>query len=116
MVKRKPRRKPAEHPMQPVVIDRHGVARFKRNMIVNYLVNWCAGHNGLMGYPRIDGPAPDLNQIALMTAQGEFSREDAEQLTQLIGYSVSGAPNLRRRVQAAADADVERLIRQRRKK
>jgi hypothetical protein len=59
------------HPLQPIALDEHGTARFKKNAIVDYLLE--------------AGPF-DLNQLALMP----FSTEDREQLAQLIGYSVSG--------------------------
>lgn len=59
------------HPMQPVIIDDRGVARFKRNPIVCYLLD----HGGI-----------DLNKIATL----DFKPEDHEQFAQLIGYSVSG--------------------------
>lgn len=100
-----PRRGRAKHPMQPIVRAKDGAIRFKRNAIVEYLVDWCAGFNGHAGYPRIDGPAPDLNELARM----DFSQEDRAQLSQLLGYSVSGAPNLSRRQQDEADAAAERL-------
>lgn len=62
------------HPMQPVVLDPHGVARFKQNAIVRFLVDW-ARDRGM-----------SLNELAVMG----FSDADFEQLAQLIGYSVSG--------------------------
>lgn len=60
-----------KHPMQPIEKDEHGVVRFKKNNIVRLLLE--------------AGPL-DLNQLAMM----HFSKEDREQLMQLIGYSVSG--------------------------
>jgi hypothetical protein len=63
------------HPIQPLVADKHGVIRFKQNAIVRWLLE--------------AGPF-DLNQIAVK----DFSREDREQLAQLIGYSHSGAHDL----------------------
>ena len=62
-------------PMQPLCIDEHGVVRFKANLIVRFL---------------LDTSPFNLNQIAAMP----FSREDREQLAQLIGYSVSGFSEL----------------------
>lgn len=108
-------KKRLQHPRQPLVWD-GGVIRFKRNAIVDYLVGWSAGHNGHVGYPKIDGPAPDLNQIARMVADGIFSREDHAQLHQLIGYSVSGCPSLRGKAQASADAEAEAMYRRRYRK
>ncbi len=64
----------AEHPMQPVERDRHGVIRFKRNAIVRFLVDW-ARERGMT-----------LNELAVM----DFPDADFEQLAQLLGYSVSG--------------------------
>jgi hypothetical protein len=58
----------ARHPIQPVVLDEHGTARFKENSIVRWLAT------------------NKLNELGNM----EFPREDREQLAQLIGYSVSG--------------------------
>lgn len=60
-----------KHPMQPVVLDRSGVARFRVNNIVRFL---------------LDAGPYDLNKLALMP----WSDEDREQFAQLIGYSVSG--------------------------
>lgn len=58
-------------PMQNIVIDPHGVPRFKKNAVVEYLLN--------------RGPF-DLNHLAVQN----FSNEDQAQFAQLIGYSVSG--------------------------
>ncbi|MGH9388129.1 MAG: hypothetical protein ACRD1Z_00830 [Vicinamibacteria bacterium] len=84
--------------MQPIVLDEHGVARFKENSLVRYLVDWSTdkglGLNGLAMLPKIP-------------------REDWEQLAQLIGYSVSGASDLSYmsdEVIKAADCQVERLL------
>lgn len=60
-----------KHPMQPIYRDDEGVYRFKPNKIVRAL---------------LDTSSLDLNQLATMN----FSKEDHEQLAQLIGYSVSG--------------------------
>ncbi len=65
----------AKHPIQPLETDDKGVLRFKANAIVQHLLD----HGGI-----------DLNQIARL----QFSREDREQFTQLIGYSFSGASDL----------------------
>lgn len=63
------------HPIQPLVIDPHGVVRFKRNEIVHYILK----HGGI-----------SLNDIAAM----DFSVEDQEQFAQLIGYSIGGFSEL----------------------
>lgn len=65
----------ARHPIQPLETDYHGVVRFKRNAIVESLLE--------------AGPL-DLNDLAELT----FSREDREQFAQLIGYSLSGFGDL----------------------
>lgn len=68
----------SKHPIQPLEDDGKGVLRFKSNAIVKALLDH--GQKTGMG----------LNEIATM----EFSREDREQLAQLIGYSHSGAHDL----------------------
>lgn len=67
-------RKPV-HPMQPVLVDKDGVVRFKRNKIVEFL---------------LDAGPFDMNNLALMP----FDDEDREQFAQLIGYSVCGFAEL----------------------
>lgn len=64
--------------MQPIEKARDGTPRFKRNAIVAYLLDSMT--NKGMG----------LNEISRMP----FSREDYEQLMQLIGYSVGGYDEL----------------------
>lgn len=83
--------KDAEHPMQPLVRDEHGVVRFKRNAIVEFLLK-----NGTI----------DLNGIARLP----FDNRDREQFAQLIGYSVDGFGGLsyaRPDIVAAADRMAE---------
>jgi hypothetical protein len=63
------------HPMQPIVLDCDGVARFRGNRIVRFLLDY----GGI-----------DLNQIA----RADFTRADRQQFAQLIGYSVSGYGDL----------------------
>lgn len=58
-------------PMQPVMKDHNGVARFRENAIVRYLLD----HGGI-----------DMNRLAVR----DFAQEDREQFAQLIGYSISG--------------------------
>lgn len=60
-------------PMQPIETDSNGTKRFRENKIVQYI---------------LDNGGIDLNQLARV----EFPREDRDQFTQLIGYSVSAAP------------------------
>jgi len=64
-----------KNPIQPLYIDSEGTLRFKKNEIVDYILE-----NGGI----------DLNQIAQMT----FSQDDREQFAQLIGYSLSGYGDL----------------------
>ena len=61
-----------KHPMQPLVVDDHGITRFKKNSIVRYL---------------LDAGPFDMNSLDLIPS---FSDEDRTQLAQLIGYSMSG--------------------------
>ena len=58
-------------PLQPIIKDEHGTARFEVNGIVRFL---------------LDAGPYDMNFLALIP----FSNEDREQFMQLIGYSVSG--------------------------
>lgn len=60
-----------KHPVQPLQKDERGTLRFKKNAIVDFLLE--------------AGPF-DLNQLAVMP----FSQDDREQFAQLIGYSLSG--------------------------
>lgn len=64
-----------KNPIQPLNIDKHGTLRFKKNEIVDYILE-----NGGI----------DLNHIAGM----KFSNDDREQFAQLIGYSLSGFGDL----------------------
>lgn len=64
----------SKHPIQPLQME-DGVLRFKRNKIVEYLLD----HGGI-----------DMNKLAML----EFSQEDREQFAQLIGYSHSGSGDL----------------------
>ena len=83
-----------KHPMQPIALDEFGVARFKKNAIVEYLLE--------------AGPF-DMNNLALMP----FSNDDREQFAQLIGYSVCGFGELsyasQKRVDKA-DKKAEKLL------
>lgn len=64
-----------KNPMQPVIITESGVARYKRNEIVDYILS-----NGGI----------DMNHLACKS----FSKDDRTQFAQLIGYSVYGAADL----------------------
>jgi hypothetical protein len=64
--------------MQPIYIDPDGVARFKPNAIVTFLLDW-ARERGM-----------GLNELARL----HFKDEDWSQFAQLIGYSVAGWSDL----------------------
>ena len=91
----------ARHPNQPIVIDPHGVARFMENKLVRMLLDH--GTKTGMG----------LNELAVLSSEHGVSRNDWQQLAQLIGYSVNGYGDLSYadgRTVAAADRKVERLL------
>jgi hypothetical protein len=82
------------HPMQPVILDDAGVVRFKKNKIV------CA---------LLDTGKLNMNDLAVL----DFPEEDRIQFAQLIGYSVSGAGDLRYMpadLIAEADKQAEKLL------
>ena len=68
-------KKRANHPMQRIIIDKNGIARFQRNEIVVYL---------------LDNGGLNLNDLAEM----DFSAKDRMQFAQLIGYPVCGYTEL----------------------
>lgn len=87
-----------KHPMQPVVLDSRGVARFKENKIVSRVLEFATAHGC------------GMNELARM----DFSIEDRMQFAQLIGYSVSGYGDLgyaSKKSVAKADRRVEKLLR-----
>lgn len=95
-------RRGREQPQQPIVWSRRpqdgpgGIIRFQANAIVRDLLDF-AQERGF-----------GLNQIA----HRGYSRQDQEQLAQLIGYSVSGfgdLPYARPRIVAAADTEAARM-------
>lgn len=61
----------SRNPMQPIEPNPHGTVRFKRNRIVEYL---------------LDNGGIDMNKLATLP----FSQDDRVQFAQLIGYSLSG--------------------------
>jgi len=80
-----------KHPMQKIVFDDRGVARFQTNKIIEYI---------------LDNGGIDLNQIARL----DFDREDRAQFAQLIGYSVSGYGDLSYAIDVGkADRQVEKV-------
>lgn len=97
-----PHRDDLPHPMQPIGWDGKDVIRFKKNAIVEYLIDMCT-HNG----------TADMNSIARMAGHGLFTDEDQMQFAQLIGYPVSGYGDLSyasAESVAAADAEAEELV------
>lgn len=68
-----------KHPIQPIEKDVNGYPRFKKNKIVEYL---------------LDNGGVDLNMIAALSHTEGFSQNDHEQFAQLIGYSLSGFSEL----------------------
>ena len=86
-----------KNPMQPIIFDKSGVVRFKKNEIVDQLLDFASLH----GF--------DMNKIACM----DFSKNDRWQFAQLIGYSVSGIGDLSyhdRKELALADEIVDKMI------
>lgn len=84
-----------DHPIQPLVKDKHGMVRFKKNAIVSYLLDICTAKG-----------IADMNTLATMP----FDKNDREQFAQLIGYSLSGFGELsyvRNKTYAAAAAKIE---------
>ena len=82
--------KTPKHPLQPIIIDKHKVARFKSNRIVEWLLENARAHG------------VDMNTLAMM----HFDKNDRWQFAQLIGYSVSGIGDLSYRDKAQlAEAD-----------
>lgn len=85
------------HPEQPIGLADDGVIRFKGNSIIEDL---------------FDSGALDLNEISRRVHRGDFPEEDYVQLTQLLGYSVSGWGDLSTsppEMVAAADREAERI-------
>jgi hypothetical protein len=64
-----------KQPIQPLELDDKGTLRFKKNAIVEYL---------------LDASGIDMNKLARL----EFSNEDRMQFAMLIGYSLGGASEL----------------------
>lgn len=91
---------PCTQPMQPLVVGKHGVVRFKENRIVSAVLD-VSHSKGYFG----------LNQIAC----GDYTPEERMQFAQLIGYSVSGYGDLSyasKESIAQADALAEALVAQ----
>ena len=67
-----------KHPIQPLATDHNHTLRFKKNAIVDYLLDFGQAHNC------------GLNELSCMN----FPKEDWIQFAQLIGYSLSGFSEL----------------------
>ncbi len=91
------------HPMQPVVITPSGVARFRPNRLVVWMLEQGA-----------TGRAFDMNTMYAAFGGNEGPHaEELEQFAQLIGYSVSGFGGLSyasKATTAAADEAVAALL------
>jgi hypothetical protein len=64
-----------EHPLQPTELDERGILRFKENRLISLMLT-----------------AYDQNRLCARYGVESWFRDDYDQLLQLIGYSVSGAP------------------------
>ena len=67
------------HPMQPILLDQRGKARFRSNP----LVEWILEENR-------EGRVVDLNRIAKEGWRDLWTDEDYAHFIQLLGYSISG--------------------------
>lgn len=77
----------AQHPPQPLTRDHRGIIRFKKNAIVQHLM---------------DAGGITLNDLALLP----FSDEDRSQFAQLLGYSLCGWGDL----SYVSDAEYSRAV------
>jgi len=97
-----------KHPNQPLVFDDHGVIRFKENGIISWMLDQ-GRERGIF----------DMNKIGMHYASNAFTREDMNQLAQLIGYSVSGYGDLSYanvKTVHEADLEAERMLARRKRK
>ena len=90
-----------KQPLQPLYFDKDGVARFRANAIVRWL---------------LDAGPFDMNQIAVLPG---ITAQDRAQFAALIGYSVSGWGDLDYVSEGAseeleqADQAVDAMVRER---
>lgn len=68
----------AVYPMQPISTDELGVARFERNLIIDWL---CTEKS-------------NMNEVAIYAAENGIDEKYQQQVAQLVGYSISGYGNL----------------------
>lgn len=64
-----------EHPIQPIETDARGVSRFRKNHLVDIIAE-----------------AYGINELYRRHGSERWFQDDIDQLNQLTGYSVSGAP------------------------
>jgi len=84
-------------PMQPIEFDEHGTIRFKKNSLVDFLLE--------------NGPN-DMNTLAALPG---VTKDERMQFAQLIGYSVSGFGDLsyaHRKVVQEADIAADNLAKE----
>lgn len=62
------------YPMQPIIEDNHGIMRFEKNPIIDWL---CTAKS-------------DMNEIAIFVQENNIDEKYWRQIAQLVGYSVSG--------------------------
>lgn len=62
------------YPMQQIVEDSHGVLRFEKNPIIDWL---CTVKS-------------DMNEIAIFVQENNIEEKYWRQIAQLVGYSISG--------------------------
>ena len=90
--------KKQKHPLQPIHFDKHRVARFRKNKIVEFLLD-----NNKSGI--------HMNSLSMMG----FDKNDRWQFAQLIGYSVNGIGDLSycdKKQLAEADEIVEQMVKE----
>ena len=83
--------------MQPIAPDSHGVARFRENDVIRWLV---------------DVKGVNLNEVSRVAQTEEFDRYDVAQFWQMLGYSVSGYGDISfipKSVVEKADSKVEEM-------
>lgn len=91
-----------EQPMQPIAFTKDGVIRFRKNMVLCFLLEEAR-----------EGRKCDLNRIAQQRFSANWPADDVEQFWQMLGYSVSGYGDLsfvRRSTIKKADEIADKLI------
>lgn len=104
-------------PTQPIVVDGHGVHRFQKNEVIDYIIRHAAELIDTRGVPGVVPGSIDLNKLTVATQH--VPRDDWMQFAQLIGYSVSGFGDLSyadKTTVAAADRESARIVSMRRRR